>query len=88
MSARMSAMRAAPGASVGTFHTGNVTFSSGTFAVELGGAGAGQFDVLDVNGSVTLGCWLTTSRKSGDRPGITLTSKGPPRPHLTGEESR
>jgi Ca2+-binding RTX toxin-like protein len=46
----------APGASAGTFHTGNVTFNAGaTFALELGGAGAGQFDQLAVTGGVTLG---------------------------------
>ena len=31
---------------------------------------------------------LREIQKSGDRPGITLTSKRPPRPYLTGEGSR
>ena len=46
----------APGASAGTFHTGTITFSSGaTFAAEIGGTGAGQYDQVDVHAGVNLG---------------------------------
>jgi autotransporter-associated beta strand protein len=42
----------APGASTGTFHTGNVAFAEGSiFAAELGAAG---YDQLDVTGTVNL----------------------------------
>ena len=46
----------APGASAGILHTGNLTFAAGaTFAVELGGMLPGQYDQLDVTGTVSLG---------------------------------
>ena len=46
----------APGNSPGTLHTGSVTLASGAiFSLELNGAGAGQYDQLDVTGGVTLG---------------------------------
>jgi hypothetical protein len=45
-----------PGNSPGTLTTGNLAFSTGaTYKAELGGAGAGQFDVLNVHGTVDLG---------------------------------
>ena len=44
-----------PGASAGTLSTGNVSLASGaTLKVELGGTTAGQYDQLNVTGSVTL----------------------------------
>ncbi|MGE0286722.1 MAG: beta strand repeat-containing protein [Bradyrhizobium sp.] len=55
----------APGASAGLLNTGNLSFNAGaTFAVELGGAGAGigGYDKVQVAGTVTLnGATLTTS---------------------------
>ena len=47
----------APGSSPGTTHiTGNYSQSNnGVFAVEIGGTGLGEFDVLDVDGMATLG---------------------------------
>ncbi|MCR5873052.1 hypothetical protein LRS10_01875 [Phenylobacterium sp. J426] len=46
----------APGASPGVLATGNLGLNAGaTLEVELGGTGAGQFDRLNVTGTVTLG---------------------------------
>ena len=46
----------APGHSPGVLHTGSIAFNGQTtYAVELAGSGAGQFDQLDVTGSVSLG---------------------------------
>lgn len=46
----------APGASPGVLDTGALTLLTGaTLEVELGGAGAGQFDRLNVTGTVSLG---------------------------------
>lgn len=45
----------APGASPGVLSTGNLTFNDGTHEVELGGKESGQFDQLNVTGSVKLG---------------------------------
>jgi fibronectin-binding autotransporter adhesin len=46
----------APGASAGTLSAGQVAFAAGaTFAVEIGGAAAGQFDQLEVDGRIELG---------------------------------
>lgn len=46
----------APGASPGVLSTGNLALQSGAiFEVELGGTGAGQFDRVNVTGSVSLG---------------------------------
>ena len=45
-----------PGNSPGRLTTGNLAFSSGaTYKAEIGGTGAGQFDVLNVHGTVDLG---------------------------------
>ena len=44
-----------PGASAGTLATGNLSFTAGAnFTVELGGTGAGQWDRVNVTGSVNL----------------------------------
>jgi hypothetical protein len=46
----------APGDSPGILSTGSVSLASGsTYSVEINGASAGQFDRLNVAGSVTLG---------------------------------
>jgi autotransporter-associated beta strand protein len=48
----------APGDAVGTgtFHTGSATLMSGAiFAIDLNGTGAGQFDQLQVTGTVSIG---------------------------------
>jgi len=46
----------APGASPGVFSTGDLALTAGaTLEVELGGTGAGQFDRLNVTGTVSLG---------------------------------
>ena len=56
----MSSGTVAPGASPGTLNTGNLTFTGGTHAVELGGKAAGEFDKLNVTGTVDLGEGVTT----------------------------
>lgn len=45
----------APGLSPGVLSTGNLTFTGGVYDVELGGTTAGEFDQLNVTGSVDLG---------------------------------
>lgn len=57
----MSSGTVAPGASPGVLNTGNLVFSGGTHAVELGGKAAGEFDQLNVTGTVALGSETTLS---------------------------
>ncbi len=57
----MSSGTVAPGNSPGTLSTGNLTFTGGTHEAELGGKSDGQFDQLDVTGTVTLGSATTLS---------------------------
>src|SRR5262249_35019254 len=46
----------APGPSPGLLNTGNVSFAAGsTFVVEIGGTTVGQYDQLNVTGTVSLG---------------------------------
>ncbi|MFO0882076.1 MAG: hypothetical protein U0491_01365 [Candidatus Saccharimonadales bacterium] len=49
----------APGQSPGILNTGNVTYTSGTLDVEVGGAASGQYDQLNVTGTVDLGSATT-----------------------------
>lgn len=60
----------APGMSPGILNTGNLAFTGGTHQVELGGTGSGQFDQLNVTGTVSLGTatTLTTSLVNGFKP--------------------
>jgi Ca2+-binding RTX toxin-like protein len=65
----------APGASAGRIDTGAVAFATGaTLAIELGGSAVGQFDQLDVTGTVNLnsdslgGATLSTSLISAFDP--------------------
>ncbi|MBP6962659.1 hypothetical protein KBB49_03925 [Candidatus Saccharibacteria bacterium] len=51
----------APGNSPGVLFSGNVVFTGGTHAVELGGKGMAEFDVLAVSGTVNLGTETTLS---------------------------
>lgn len=44
----------APGNSPGILSTGDLSFNGGTYQVEIAGAGVGEFDQIDVTGSVTL----------------------------------
>ena len=55
----MSSGTVAPGASPGVLSTGNLVFTGGTHAVELGGKAAGEFDQLNVTGTVGLGSETT-----------------------------
>ena len=55
----MSSGTVAPGASPGVLNTGNLVFTGGTHAVELGGKAAGEFDQLNVTGTVGLGAETT-----------------------------
>lgn len=57
----MSSGTVAPGASPGVLNTGNLVFTGGTHAVELGGKAAGEFDQLNVTGTVALGSETTLS---------------------------
>jgi hypothetical protein len=49
----------APGNSPGVLSTGNVIYTSGTLDEEIGGTGAGEFDQLNVTGTVDLGSATT-----------------------------
>jgi hypothetical protein len=51
----MSSGKVAPGQSPGVLSTGNLTFTGGGHDVELGGTAAGQFDQINVTGTVNLG---------------------------------
>ena len=51
----MSSGAVAPGASPGVLNTGNLVYTGGTYAVELGGTGTGEFDQTNVTGTVALG---------------------------------
>lgn len=51
----MSAGTIAPGASPGVINTGNLTYTGGSFDVEIGGKAAGEFDQTNVTGTVDLG---------------------------------
>jgi len=55
----MSSGTVAPGASPGVLNTGDLVFTGGSHAVELGGKAAGQFDQLNVTGTVKLGTETT-----------------------------
>lgn len=50
----------APGHSPGVLNTGDLSFNGGTYQVEIGGTAAGQFDQLNVTGTVDLGTNVTT----------------------------
>lgn len=65
----------APGASPGTLSTGALSLVGGaTFATEIGGTGAGQYDRVNVTGTVTLGgATLDLSLYGGFTPTSTLT---------------
>ena len=46
----------APGANVGTLHTGNVVLGAlSTFQAEINGTAAGSYDQLNVTGTINLG---------------------------------
>ncbi|HSV16260.1 MAG TPA: hypothetical protein VLI90_18500 [Tepidisphaeraceae bacterium] len=64
--------RVSPGDGVGTLHLADTTFAAASsLDLELGGSGAGQFDVLDVAGSVALaGPSLNVSLINGYTPPI------------------
>ncbi len=49
----------APGMSPGTLNTGNLSFTGGTLQEELAGTAAGQFDQINVTGTVDLGTSTT-----------------------------
>lgn len=51
----MSAGKVAPGNSPGVLNTGALTYTGGSFDVELGGTAAGSFDQTNVTGAVDLG---------------------------------
>lgn len=57
----MTSGKVAPGLSPGTLNSGAVVFSGGTFEAELGGTTSGQFDQLNVTGTVDLGTSTTLS---------------------------
>jgi len=48
----MSSGTVAPGNSPGVINTGNLTYTGGNYAVELGGKAAGEFDQTNVTGTV------------------------------------
>lgn len=59
----------AAGQSPGVLHTGNLLLNSGaTFAVELGGTVLGDYDRIDVTGTVTLGGALSLSLVNSFNP--------------------
>lgn len=49
----------APGMSPGTLNSGNLNFTGGSLQEELGGTAAGEFDQLNVTGTVDLGTTTT-----------------------------
>jgi fibronectin-binding autotransporter adhesin len=51
----------APGMSPGVLNTGSLTLSGGTLEEEIGGTAVGQFDQLNVTGTVALGTATTLS---------------------------
>lgn len=51
----MSDGEVAPGMSPGVLNSGNTTFTGGQMDVEIGGTGAGEYDQLNVTGTVSLG---------------------------------
>jgi fibronectin-binding autotransporter adhesin len=71
-SVTMASGTVAPGASPGVLNTGPLTYTGGTFDVELGGTGAGQFDQTNVTGTVNLGTAtnLTITLTGGYEPAI------------------
>ena len=68
-----------PGASPGllTFQTGYTQGAGGTLAIEVNGAGAGQFDQLAVDGDVTLGGTLALLPSAGFDAGPVVGAKVP-----------
>lgn len=65
----------APGHSPGTLNTGNLTFVSGQYQVEIGGTATGQYDQMNVNGTVDLASGgtnttLVVSQWNGYRPKV------------------
>lgn len=64
----------APGASPGVLRTGALAFgATGSLAIELGGATTGQFDQLQVTGTVSLNGALNVSQYGGYAPTTTTT---------------
>lgn len=55
----MSSGHLAPGMSPGVLNSGNFTATGGNYDVEIGGTGAGQYDQLNVTGTVALGSATT-----------------------------
>ncbi len=62
----------APGMSPGVLASGNVTFGGGSFEEEIGGTTSGQYDQLNVTGTVNLGSTttLTVTHWNGYRPAL------------------
>ncbi len=60
----------APGMSPGVLNTGNLSFTGGEYQAEIGGTASGQFDQLNVTGTVDLGTAtsLAVSRYNGFKP--------------------
>jgi fibronectin-binding autotransporter adhesin len=60
----------APGQSPGVLNSGSLSFTGGALDEELGGTGAGQYDQLNVTGTVSLGAGTTlnTSLYNGFAP--------------------
>jgi autotransporter-associated beta strand protein len=68
----MSGGKVAPGLSPGVLNTGNLVFTGGTLEEEIGGTSTGQFDRLNVTGTVALGSatTLTTTLYNGFTPAL------------------
>ena len=68
----MSAGSIAPGSSPGVINTGNLTYTGGSFDVEIGGKAAGEFDQTNVTGTVDLGSAteLNVSLVNGFAPAV------------------
>jgi fibronectin-binding autotransporter adhesin len=62
----------APGTSPGVLHTGDLTFTGGTLQEEIAGTALGNYDQLDVTGSVALGAatTLTVTHFGGFTPAL------------------
>jgi hypothetical protein len=62
-----------PGLSQGTLTVTGSYSQSGSLPIEIGGAGAGQFDVVNVSGAATLSGTLTLSTVNGFSPAVGQT---------------